>query len=97
MGRRSSIPTNGAAIRAIRENAGLSVSTLLQRLETAQGISMQPDSLRKIERGIRNTSPEVAKAIAKVLRIDIAAILATPTPKQDNQSTPDVDATASLV
>lgn len=93
MARRSSVKTNPPAMKAIREACGLSTSKLVKLLREEQGVDLHINSLNSIERGHRGTSPEVARAIAKVLRVDLAAILApppaTPTPENDDDSTPD--------
>lgn len=63
---------NGAAIRTIRERSGLTVSQL------AREIGIQQPHLSNVENGRRQASPEVLLAIARVLKIDLLAILADP-------------------
>ena len=94
MGRRSSILTNGAAIKALRERSGISSGAMIERLRTEQHVKLHVDSLGKIERGARNTSPEIAKAIAGVLRVDMSAILAAPKEPEEtpvSQSCPEAN------
>lgn len=64
---------NPAALRAIRERSGLSVTAL------ADAAGIKQAHLSNIEAGRRRASPEVTKALAAALKIDLVAILATPT------------------
>lgn len=64
---------NGAAIRAIRERTGLSITAAA----TAAGVS-QP-TWSNWERGTRRATPANVKVICEVLRLeDKTAILASP-------------------
>ncbi len=63
---------NSAALRALRERSGLSVTALA----TAAGIKQA--HLSNIESGRRSASPEVAVSLARALKVDLAAILAEP-------------------
>lgn len=72
-------PTNGAALRAIRERSGLSIRDLLERLDAEHGIAAHEDHIRNVETGARNAGPQLINAIADVLRVPVVALLAQPT------------------
>ena len=61
---------NPAALRAIRERSGLSIRAL------AEQAGIQQPHLSNIEAGRRRPSPEVAKALAGALKVELVAILA---------------------
>lgn len=63
---------NPAALRAIRERSGLSVTAL------ADAAGIKQAHLSNIEAGRRRASPEVAKALAAALKVDLVAILSSP-------------------
>lgn len=63
---------NPAALRAIRERSGLTVSAL------AESAGIKQAHLSNVEAGRRNASPEVVVALAKALKVDLPAILADP-------------------
>lgn len=63
---------NPAALRAIRERSGLTVSAL------AEAAGIKQAHLSNVEAGRRNASPEVVVALAKALKVDLPAILADP-------------------
>jgi transcriptional regulator with XRE-family HTH domain len=60
--------SNGEAIRAIREALGITQPGLAQRVGLTQG------ALSNIERGSRNASPHVLRAIANELGVGVGAI-----------------------
>lgn len=59
---------HGPAIRALREKDGLSVDDLAARVE------MHPQSLRNVELERRPISAVKLNAIARALRVDLAAV-----------------------
>lgn len=59
---------HGAAIRAIREAVGISVSALAPRSGVSQGY------LSRVELGEKNPSPETLRAIASALGVSLDAI-----------------------
>ncbi len=63
---------NPTALQVIRERSGLSVTDAA----TDAGISVA--HLINVEAGRRNVSPSTAAAIAKTLKVPLAAILADP-------------------
>jgi transcriptional regulator with XRE-family HTH domain len=67
--------TNGAALRAIRRLSGLSLPALAS-LVAEQGVAVHRDSLSNIERGRRNASPALLKALACALKVPQIALLA---------------------
>jgi transcriptional regulator with XRE-family HTH domain len=67
--------TNGAALRVIRRLSGLSLRALASRV-AEQGVDVHPDSLSNIERGQRNASPALLKALACALKVPQVALLA---------------------
>lgn len=71
-------PTNGAALRAIRERSNLSVRDVVAEL-AALGIDAHEDHLRNVETGRRNAGRALATGLARVLRVPSTAILAAPT------------------
>ncbi|WP_143027710.1 helix-turn-helix domain-containing protein [Lentzea albidocapillata] len=70
----TSTPTNGAAIRAIRERTGLSVRDMVRGLAEL-GIEVHEDHLRNVENDRRNAGPQLVKGIAEVLAVPQTAIL----------------------
>lgn len=56
---------DGAKVRLLRENAGLTLTELAQRARISKPY------LSQIERGLRNPSPPVASRIANALDIAI--------------------------
>lgn len=67
--------TNGAAIRAIRERSGVSVTELAKRAEIGQ------PHLSNIESGRRVASRQLAQRLADSLDVPLTAILALPRAK----------------
>jgi transcriptional regulator with XRE-family HTH domain len=63
---------NPAALRAIRERSGLSVTAL------AALAGIKQSHLSNIEAGRRRASAEVGVALARALKIDLLAIVADP-------------------
>lgn len=63
---------NGAALRAIRERSGLTITAL------AQGVGISQPHLSNVELGRRTLASRVAVQIAAELRVPLAAILADP-------------------
>ena len=63
---------NPAALRTIRERSGISVTAL------AGMAGIKQAHLSNIEAGRRKASPEVTKALADALKIDLLAILQSP-------------------
>lgn len=63
---------NPSALRTIRERTGLSVTAL------ASAAGIKQSHLSNIEAGRRKASPEVVKALAGALKVDMAAILTSP-------------------
>lgn len=63
---------NPAALRAIRERSGMSVTAL------AESAGIKQAHLSNIEAGRRNASPEVIKALASALACELPAILRDP-------------------
>lgn len=63
---------NPSALRAIRERSGLSITAL------ADLAGIKQAHLSNIEAGRRRPSPEVAKALASALKVELLAILADP-------------------
>lgn len=73
---RTSVHTNGPAIRARRLEVGLGVNAVVTRL-AGLGVQAHPNHLRNIETGARKgTRPELVNALAKVLKTSRKAILA---------------------
>lgn len=63
---------NPAALRAIRLRSGMTIASL------ALAAGIQPSHLSNIEAGRRNPSADTAKALARELKVELPAILATP-------------------
>ena len=63
---------NPAALRAIRERSGLSVTAL------AAAAGIKQAHLSNIEAGRRKASADVAVALARALKVELPAILADP-------------------
>lgn len=63
---------NPAAVRALRERSGMTVTAL------ALAAGIKQAHLSNIEAGRRNASPEIVKAIASALRVELPAILSDP-------------------
>jgi XRE family transcriptional regulator, regulator of sulfur utilization len=63
---------NTAALKALRERSGLSVTAL------ANSAGIKQSHLSNIEAGRRSASPEVGVALARALKVDLVAILAEP-------------------
>lgn len=63
---------NPAALRAIRQRSGMSVTAL------AEAAGIKQPHLTNIEAGRRNASPDVVVALASALKVDLPAILADP-------------------
>lgn len=63
---------NPAALRAIRERSGYSVTALAEQAGIKQA------HLSNIEAGRRKASPEVVLALAEALKVPTPAILASP-------------------
>lgn len=60
---------NGAALRAIRQRSGLSVTAL------AGAIGISQPHLSNIENGDRKASPQVIRKLADELKVPVTAIL----------------------
>lgn len=75
---RVSLPTNGPAIRVIRERSGLSISDVVAQLRVEYELDVHENHLRNIETGRRRAGPQIARAIAAILRVPIVAILTDP-------------------
>ncbi len=71
----TSTPTNGAAIRALRERLLLSVRDMVDKLAVL-GISVHEDHIRNVETGAKNAGPKLANGIAQVLAVPLPVILA---------------------
>ena len=69
-------PTNGPAIRAIRERSGLTVREMAHLLRTEYGIETHEDHIRNVETGARNAGPKLVNAVAAVLKVPVVALLA---------------------
>lgn len=69
-------PTNGPAIRAIRERSGLTVREMTYLLRTEHNIETHEDHLRNVETGARNAGPKLVNAVAAVLKVPVVALLA---------------------
>lgn len=69
-----SMEINPAALRAIRERSGMSVTSC------AAAAGIKQAHLSNIEAGRRKASPEVIVALADVLKIELPAILRSPAP-----------------
>lgn len=63
---------NPAALRTIRERSGYTVTAL------AAEAGIKQSHLSNIEAGRRKASPEVVKALAAALKIELPAILSAP-------------------
>ena len=63
---------NPYALRALRERSGFSVTSLA----SASGIKQS--HLSNIEAGRRKASPEVTRALAAALKVELPAILKSP-------------------
>ncbi|MGE3618915.1 MAG: helix-turn-helix domain-containing protein [Acidimicrobiia bacterium] len=63
---------NPSSLRVIRERSGLTVTAL------ARAAGIHQAHLSNIEAGRRNPSPQVGRALAAALKIDLVAILADP-------------------
>lgn len=68
----SDMQVNPAALRAIRERSGFSVTGL------AEAAGIRQAHLSNIEAGRRKASPEVIKSLAVALKVDLPAILLAP-------------------
>lgn len=68
MPRSPGLKVNGAAIRAIREANGWNSTRFCAALE------ISGPHLTNIEKGARNPSPELARRMAEVLAVPLAAI-----------------------
>lgn len=66
------LPTNGAAIRALRRAYGLKVYELANRAGITDGY------LSNIELGYKNASPGVLRRIAEAVGVPLAAIVYMP-------------------
>ncbi len=69
---------NGPAVRAIRERSGLTIESVTTQLKARYAIDLHPDSLRKIERGERDTKTVAILAVAAVLACPPEAISREP-------------------
>lgn len=67
---------HGPAIRALRRKDGLSVQSLADR------VGLHAQSLRNIELDRRPASWETLNAIARALRVDVAAVAALVSPEK---------------
>lgn len=65
---RVSVPTNGDAIRAIRQAKGWSAAKFADRIGVSQPY------LSRIETGKRSASPTVLRRIADTLDVPVAAV-----------------------
>lgn len=63
-----SVPTNGAAIRALRQAYGLKVYELADRAGITDGY------LSNIEHGRKNASPGTLRRIASAIGVPLAAV-----------------------
>lgn len=63
---------NPAALRAIRERSGVSVTSL------ATSVGIKQSHLSNIEAGRRNASDEVITKMATALKVELPAIITTP-------------------
>jgi transcriptional regulator with XRE-family HTH domain len=66
------VQLNPAALRAIRERSGLTVTALAEQAGIKQA------HLSNIEAGRRNAGPDVIVALATALKVELPAILADP-------------------
>ncbi len=80
-----SIPTNGAAIRAIRQAYGLT------REEVAAAAEISPGALANIENGYRDSTPPVLRRVAERLHVPLDAVVRCKLPdyfvREPDQST----------
>lgn len=63
---------NKAALKALRERSGMTVTAL------AEAAGVKQAHLSNIEAGRRNASPDVVVALARALKVPLPAILADP-------------------
>ena len=63
---------NAAAVRAIRERSGLTVTDLAELVGTSQA------HMSNIELGVRAPSPDLTVRLAAVLKVDVLAIIEQP-------------------
>jgi transcriptional regulator with XRE-family HTH domain len=70
---------NGNAVRDLRRAIGLSGAELCRRVEAKLGRPLSAPHLTNIEKGDKQPSPDLARAIAEVLGVTLATI-ADPTP-----------------
>lgn len=63
---------NGLAVRAIRQQKGITLTELARRADMHKG------NLSRIETGRNGTSRDIAKKIADGLRVSVKAISGTP-------------------
>ncbi|MBI1758016.1 MAG: helix-turn-helix transcriptional regulator [Actinobacteria bacterium] len=67
------VQSNGAAIAAIREKAGLTKADLA-RLVTEAGVPVSKQHIGDVESGRRHASPGLRNVIAQVLHAPVTAI-----------------------
>jgi transcriptional regulator with XRE-family HTH domain len=70
---------NGKAVRDLRRAIGMSGATLRRNVEAKLGRPLSAPHLTNIEKGDKQPSPDLARAIAEVLGVAVATI-ADPTP-----------------
>ena len=63
---------NGAALRAIRQRSGVTVTSL------AESVGIKQSHLSNIEAGRRNASEDVIVSLAQSLKVELPAILCDP-------------------
>lgn len=63
---------NGAALRAIRQRSGVTVTSL------AESVGIKQSHLSNIEAGRRNASEDVIVSLAQALKVELPAILCDP-------------------
>lgn len=68
----SLVQINPAALKAIRERSGLTRTAL------AELAGIKQSHVSNLEAGRRNASPDVTVALARALKVDVAAILKDP-------------------
>lgn len=69
------ITADGRRMRLAREEAGLTVGQLVERLAAA-GIERHPDSIRNVELGHQQPGLEVLDAYARIVGVERDALLA---------------------
>lgn len=67
---------DGTKIRAAREDANLTVDELVEVLETQEGITRHPDTIRNVELGHAQPGLKLFNAIAKVLHVSRKSLYA---------------------